>query len=65
MASMPALSFLEHILRGDIVIHHEMNTYGFRKPLNKRHYPDLEGEVIQLPDEDAQQALIQAKRYLI
>ena len=65
VACMPALSFLWHILRGDIVIHYEMNTYGFRKPLNKRHYPDLEGELIKLPDEDAQQALIQAKTYLI
>ena len=65
MACMPALSFLWHIIRGDIVIHSEMNTYGFRKPLNNRHYPDLECELIKLPDDDAQQALIQAKTYLI
>ena len=65
MASMPALSFLGHILRGDIVIHYKMNTYGFRKPLNKRHYPDLEGKLIKLPDEDAEQALIHAKSHLI
>ena len=65
MASMPALSFLGHILRGDIVIHSKMNTYGFRKPLNKRHYPDLEGKLMKLPDENAEQILIQAKRHLI
>ena len=65
MASMPALTFLEHILRGDIVIHSEMSTYGLKKAMNKTHYPDLVAELIKFSDKDAEQMLNEAKTHFL
>ena len=65
MASMPALTFLEHILRGDIVIHSEVSTCGLKKPLNKIHYPDLVVDVIEFAENEAQRMLDNATAYLL
>ena len=65
MASMPALAFLEHILRGDIVIHSERSTYGLKKAMNKTHYPDIGLQLIKIPDNAAEQMLNEAKTHLL
>ena len=65
MASMPALAFLDHILRGDIVIHFERSTYGLKKAMNKTHYPDLVPQLIKIPDKAAEQMLNEAKTHLL
>ena len=57
MASMPALAFLDHILRGDIVIHFERSTYGLKKAMNKTHYPDIGLQLNKIPDNVAEQIL--------
>ena len=49
VARMPALSFLQYCLCGDIVIHSERDTYGFRKPVNAFNYPDIEMEMREYP----------------
>ena len=64
-ASMPALRFLEHCLRGDIVIHSEVSTCGLKKPLNKIHYPDLVVDLVEFADNDAQLMLDEATKYLL
>ena len=65
MASMPALRFLEHCLRGDIVIHSEMSTCGLKKPLSKINYPGLVVDVIEFAENDAQRMLDNATEYLV
>ena len=57
MASMPALAFLDHILRGDIVIHFERSTYGLKKAMNKTHYPDIGLQLNKIPDDVAEEIL--------
>ena len=57
MASMPALAFLDHILRGDIVIHFERSTYGLKKAMNKTNYPDIGLELNKIPDDVAEEIL--------
>ena len=64
MASMPALRFLEHCLRGDIVIHYETSTCGFRKPVNEINYPGLEVDMIEIADNVAQRMLDNATENL-
>ena len=64
-ANMPALRFLEHCLRGDIVIHSEMSTCGLKKPLNKINYPGLVVDVIEFAENDAQRMLDNATEYLL
>ena len=64
MASMPALRFLEHCLRGDIVIYYETSTCGFRKPVNQINYPGLEVDMIEIADNVAQRMLDNATEYL-
>ena len=65
MASMPALAFLDHILRGDIVIHSEMSTCGLKKPLSKINYPGLVVDVIEFAENDAQRMLDNATENLL
>ena len=65
MASMPALAFLDHILRGDIVIHFERSTYGLKKAMSKTHYPDLVLQLIKIPDDAAEQFFNEAKTHLL
>ena len=60
---MPALRFLEHCLRGDIVIHSEMSTCGLKKPLNKINYPDVVVDVVEFAENDAQRMLDNATAY--
>ena len=56
-ASLPAQNFLDHCLCGDIVIHHETDTYGFRKPVNQINYPSLMMEMYEIADDLAQAML--------
>ena len=65
MASMSALSFLEHCLRGDIEIHFERRTCGLKKPLNNINYPDVVVDVIEFAENDAQRMLDNATAYLL
>ena len=65
MASMSALSFLEHCLRGDIKIHSEMRTCGLKKPLNNINYPDVVVDVIEFAENDAQRMLDCATQFLL
>ena len=64
-ASMSALSFLEHCLRGDIVIHSARCTCGLKKPLNHINYPDVVVDVIEIAESDAQRMLDNATAYLL
>ena len=64
-ASLPAQNFLDHCLCGDIVIHHETDTYGFRKPVNQINYPDLMVEMIKIADDQAQRMLDTATEHLL
>ena len=57
IASMPALAFLDHILRGDIVIHFERSTYGLKKAMNKTNYPDTGLELNKISDDVAEEIL--------
>ena len=65
MASMPALSFLKHCLRGDIEIHFERRTCGLKMPLNNINYPDVVVDVIEFAENDAQRMLDNATAYLL
>ena len=65
MARMSARSFLEHCLRGDIVIHPERSTCGLKKPLKNRYYPDVVVEMIAFTENDAQCMLDCATRFLL
>ena len=65
MASMSAPSFLEHCLRGDIVIHSERSTCGLKKPLKNTNYPDVELDLIEFTENDAQRMLDYATEYLL
>ena len=65
MASMSARSFLEHCLRGDIVIHSERSTCGLKKPLKNINYPDVVVDVIEFTENDAQRMLDCATEYLL
>ena len=57
MASMPALAFLDHILRGDIVIHVERNTYGLKKAMIKANYPEIGLELNKISADVAEEIL--------
>ena len=63
--SMPALRFLEHCLRGDIVIHSETSTCGFKKPVNPVNYPGLEVDAIEIADDVAQNMLDNTTKHLL
>lgn len=65
MASMPARSFLEHCLRGDIVIHSKRCSCGLKKPLKDKNYPDVVVDVIMFTEKEAQRMLDYATRYLL
>ena len=65
MASMPALSFLDHCLRGDIVIHHEQSTCGFTKPVDQNNYPGLVADWTVIADDVAQGMLDNATEHLL
>ena len=65
MARMSARSFLEHCLRGDIVIHPERSTCGLKKPLKNTYYPDVVVEMIAFTENDAQCMLDCATRFLL
>ena len=54
IARMPALRFLEHCIRGDIVIYSQMSTCGLKKPVNAINYPGLEMEFISYTEDQAQ-----------
>ena len=41
VVSMPTVRFLEHCLKGNIVIYSERFTCAFKKPVNAKYYPDL------------------------
>ena len=62
MAKMPALGFLEHCLRGEIVIHSQMRTCGLKKPVNENNYPGLVMEVIDFSEEEGKHMLDEAKK---
>ena len=64
-ASLPAQNFLNHCLCGDIVIHHETDTYGFRKSVDQINYPGLVVELIEFPNDDAQRMLDTATEHLM
>ena len=57
IASMPALAFLDHILCGDIVIHFERKTYGFKKAMNKANYPEIGLELNKISADVAEEIL--------
>ena len=63
--SMSASRFLEHCLRGDIVIYSSRCTCGLTKPLNHKNYPDAVVEVIEIADSEAQLMLDNATAYLL
>ena len=65
MARMSARSFLEHCLRGDIVIHSKRSTCGLKKPLKNINYPDVVVDVIEFTENDAQRMLDYATEYLL
>ena len=64
-ASMSALRFLEHCLRGDIVIHSARRTCGLTKPLNHHNYPSVVLDAIEIPESDAQSMLDNATAFLL
>ena len=65
MARMPALCFLEHCIRGDIVIHSKMSTCGLKKPVNAKNYPGLVMEFIEFTEDEAQLMLEDATEHLL
>ena len=64
-ASLSIHAFLEHILRGDIVIHSETKTCGFTKPFNQNNYPGLDVELTDYSDDVAQSMLEYATMHLL
>ena len=54
---MPGMSFLEHLLAGDITYDAGTKTVGFTKPMDQRQYPSLVMEFTSVSDEDAQRVL--------
>ena len=65
MARMPALCFLEHCIRGDIVIHSKMSTCALKKPVNEKNYPGLVMEFIEFTEDEAQRMLEYATEHLL
>ena len=65
MATMPALSFLEHCNCGDIVIHPARRTCGLTKPLNHTNYPSVVLDAIEIAESDAQSMLDNATAFLL
>ena len=51
VASMPAVRFLEHCLKGDIVIYFERRTCAFKKPVIPVNYPELKFELFDIADD--------------
>ena len=65
MARMSVRSFLEHCLRGDIVIHSKRSTCGLKKPLKSVNFPEVVVELIEFTENDAQRMLDYATEYLL
>ena len=63
--SMSASSFLEHCLRGDIVIHSSRCTCGLKKPLNHKNYPGAVVDAIEFAECEAQLMLDNATANLL